>query len=96
MTLKTSLQPDGTKKSRGIAIVQYAKVEDAGRALKNLVYEEQLGDPSRVKIEFYESRESRDAESKLNAHYALESIPNVKMREQLQPFMMVLKDQYLE
>lgn len=81
LTLKTSMQPDGTKKSRGIAIVQYGKVEDAGRALKNLVFEEQLGDPTRVKIEFYESRESRDAHSNLNAHYALESIPNKSVRE---------------
>ena len=54
------MTPSGQTISRGIAIVQYASVEDAGRALKNLVFEESLGDPSRVKIEFYESRESRN------------------------------------
>ena len=59
ITLKSSLDQDGHKHSRGIAIVQYASVEEAGHALKNLVFEEALGDPCRVRIEFYESRETR-------------------------------------
>ena len=59
VTLKTSVQKDGQKISKGIAIVQYSSVEDAGSALKNLIFEDKLGDPSKLQIEFYESRESR-------------------------------------
>ena len=46
-------------KSRGIAIVQYAKKEDAAEALKKLPYVYKLGEPGRISILFYESKESR-------------------------------------
>ena len=45
--------------SRGIAIVQFSTKEAASNALRGLPFEEKLGDISKLKIEFYQSKESR-------------------------------------
>ena len=58
VTLKTNLEQDRVT-SRGQAIVQFGTKEGASSALKNLVFEEALGDPTKLSIDFYQSRESR-------------------------------------
>lgn len=58
VTLKTNLENDRIT-SRGQAIVQFQTKEGASSALKNLLFEETLGDPTKLTIEFYQSRESR-------------------------------------
>lgn len=45
--------------SRGIAIVQFTTKEAAANALKGLPFEDKLGDFSQIKIDFYQSKESR-------------------------------------
>ena len=43
--------------SRGIAVVQYAKKDDAAEALKKLPFELSLGEM--LDVDFYQSKESR-------------------------------------
>lgn len=58
ITLKTKIENDDII-SRGIAIIQFTNKAGAANALRNLPFEEKLGDQSLIKIEFYESKESR-------------------------------------
>jgi len=58
LTLKTTID-DGTQVSKGIAIVQFTTQDGAATALRNLPFEQRLGDPKQVQIDFYESLESR-------------------------------------
>ena len=58
VTLRTKVV-NGIKASRGLVIVQFSTKEGACKALKNLVFEDSLGDPGRLNISFYESKESR-------------------------------------
>ena len=58
VTVKTKVEEEEIK-SRGIAVVQYAKKESAAEALKKLPYVDKLGEPGRISILFYESKESR-------------------------------------
>lgn len=93
ITLKSSLDQDGQKHSRGIAIVQYSTVEEAGLALKKLVFEEALGDPCRVRIEFYESHESR-----MQSDYGQrDPVHELRVTEEFaQPLLYALKEQALD
>lgn len=58
VTLKTTIESERAV-SRGIAIVQFSTKEGASNALRNLHFEDQLGDPSRIQIDYYQSKESR-------------------------------------
>lgn len=49
ITLKTKIDDDEII-SRGIAIVQFTSKEGAANALRNLPFEEKLGDQSRISL----------------------------------------------
>ena len=75
VTLKTSIEGEKVV-SRGIAIVQFSTKEGASNALKKLHFEDRLGDPSKLQIDYYQSKESRnkqenDAKEKLAADSGL-------------------------
>ena len=89
ITLKTNVLPDGNKTSKGIAIVQYASSEEANLALKNLIFEEALGDPSRIKIEFYESRETRQSDF-------FSRVDPIMSQELAHPILFALKEKALD
>jgi hypothetical protein len=42
-----------------MAIVQYQNKEDASVAIKKLLMEDNLGDPIKMEIQYYQSKESR-------------------------------------
>lgn len=56
LNIKTVVM-NGEVKSRGMAIVQYAKKEQATEALKSLPFQTELGDL--LEIDYYMSKESR-------------------------------------
>jgi hypothetical protein len=56
LTIKTKID-NGNVVSKGIAIVQYSKKEEATEAMKQLVFHSDLG--SLLDIDFYLSKESR-------------------------------------
>jgi hypothetical protein len=55
--IKTLTTESGDKISKGQAVVSFQKKEDAVKAMKNLYFEDELGD--RLDVDFFHSKDER-------------------------------------